>query len=433
MRDYILFVVLGVMMMLSVARPLIGLGTWTWLSYMSPHRLAYGFAHNASVVQPVAAITAVALLFNWKERMRWRWTPVTTLWVCFVLWITCAWPLALYRDLAEPEAIRSIKIQLMTLATYFIVKDRRSIDIVVWVAAMSIGFYGFKGGVFTIATGGRYLVWGPEGSFLSGNNEIALALTMIMPLLWYLWKQVDGKWAKRALAVGFVLCLASVTASYSRGAYLAIAAMLGAIWWRSDRKWLGAGLVAVAAVLAFGLMPEKFTQRVDSIAEYQEDASAMGRINAWQFATNVALDHPVTGGGYGVFNPEAFRRYAPDPEAFHDAHSIYFEVLGEQGFVGLALFLGFAGLAFRESQRIRKATRDDPEKAWAFDLATALQASAIAYAVGGAFLGLAYLDLPYQLVALVVLTGRVALPDAKEIELSKPSLTPAERRQLRKT
>ena len=431
MRDYALFVVLGVMMLLSAARPLIGLGTWSWLSYMSPHRLAYGFAHNASVVQPIAAITAITLLFNWKDRMRWRWTPVTTLWVLFVMWITCTWPFALYRDLAEPEAMRSVKLQLMTLATYFIVKDRRSIHAMVWVAAMSIGFYGFKGGVFTIATGGRYLVWGPEGSFLAGNNEIALALTMIMPLLWYLWRQVDGKWAKRALAAGFLLCLASVLASYSRGAYLAIAAMLGAIWWRSDRKWLGAGFVVIAAMLAFGLMPEKFTQRVDSIADYKEDASAMGRINAWQFATNVALDHPVMGGGYGVFNRDAFRRYAPDPERFHDAHSIYFEVLGEHGFVGLALFLGFAGFAFLETQRIRKATREDPEKLWAFDLVTALQASGIAYAVGGAFLGLAYLDLPYQLVALAVLAGRVALPDAKEIELSKPPLTAAERRRLR--
>jgi probable O-glycosylation ligase (exosortase A-associated) len=189
--------------------------------------------------------------------------------------------------------------------------------------------------------------------------------------------------------------------------------------------------VVVAALAAFGLMPEKFTTRVDSIANYAEDASAQGRLNAWGFAWNVALEHPIKGGGYGIFNREAFLRYAPEEERFHDSHSIYFEILGEQGFVGLALFLGFAGLAFLESQRIRKATRDDPEKAWAFDLATALQASAIAYAVGGAFLGLAYLDLPYQLVALLVLTGRVALPDAKEIELSKPPLTAAERRRLR--
>ena len=230
---------------------------------------------------------------------------------------------------------------------------------------------------------------------------------------------------------GFVLCLVSVVGSYSRGAYLAIAAVLGAIWWRSNRKVLGGMLVAGAAIAAFGLMPEKFTTRVDSIANYSEDRSAQGRINAWGFAWNLALDQPINGGGYGAFNREAFQRYAPDPEMLHDAHSIYFEILGEQGFVGLALFLGFAFLAFSETQRIRKATRDDPDKAWAFDLATALQASAIAYGVGGAFLGLAYLDLPYQLVALVVLTGRIALPDAKEVELSKPALTAAERRRLR--
>ena len=260
---------------------------------------------------------------------------------------------------------------------------------------------------------------------------MALALTIILPLLWYLSRQVEGKWVKRALMAGFVLCLISVVGSYSRGAYLAIAAVLAAIWWRSNRKVFGGLLVTIAAMAAFGFMPEKFTARVDSIANYTEDASAQGRINAWGFAWNVALDQPINGGGYGVFNRDAFQRYAPDPEKVHDAHSIYFEILGEQGFVGLALFLGFAFLAFLETQRIRKATRESPDKAWAFDLATALQASAIAYAVGGAFLGLAYLDLPYQLVALVVLTGRVALPDAKEVELSKPALTAAERRRLR--
>ena len=431
MRDYALFVVLGVALLFAIARPLWGLAIWAWLSYMSPHRLAYGFIRDLSVVQPAVAVTTVALLFNWKERMRWRWTPVTLVWVLLVTWYVSMSLFALYPALVRFDLDRTIKIQLMILATYFIVKDRRGIELVVWVITLSIGFYGFKGGLFTLATGGRFMVWGPPGTFIEGNNEVALALTMILPLLWYLSRQVEGKWIKRGLMLGFVLCLISVVGSYSRGAYLAIAAVLGAIWWRSDRKVLGAALVLVATAAAFGLMPEKFTTRVDSISNYQEDASAQGRINAWGFAVNVALEHPIKGGGYGVFNRDAFQRYAPDPENFHDAHSIYFEILGEQGFVGLVLFLAFAALAFFESQRIRKATRDDPERAWAFDLATALQASAIAYAVGGAFLGLAYLDLPYQLVALVVLTGRVAVPDAKELELSKPALTAAERRKLR--
>ena len=431
MRDYALFVVLGLALLFAVARPLWGLGIWSWLGYMSPHRLAYGFIRDLPVVQPAVAVTFIALFFNWKDRMRWRWTPVTIAWALLVAWYVVNSLFAMYPEASVFELDRTIKIQLMVLATFFIVRDRRGIEFMVWVIAMSIGFYGFKGGVFTLATGGKYMVWGPPGTFLEGNNEVALALTIILPLLWYLSRQVEGKWVKRALMAGFVLCLISVVGSYSRGAYLAIAAVLAAIWWRSNRKVFGGLLVTVAAMAAFGFMPEKFTVRVDSIANYTEDASAQGRINSWGFAWNVALDQPINGGGYGVFNREAFQRYAPDPEKLHDSHSIYFEILGEQGFVGLALFLGFAFLAFMETQRIRKATRDDPEKAWAFDLATALQASAIAYGVGGAFLGLAYLDLPYQLVALVVLTGRVALPDAKEVELSKPALTAAERRRLR--
>ena len=433
MRDYALFVVLALLLLFAVARPLWGLGIWSWLGYMSPHRLAYGFIRDLPVVWPAVGVTTIALMFNWKDRMPWRWTPVTVVWSLLVAWFLSMSMFGLYPELSTAEVIRTAKIQLMILVTYFIVRDRRRIEVMVWVIALSIGFYGFKGGLFTLATGGRFMVWGPPGTFMEGNNEIALGLTMVLPLLWYLFKQVTRKWVKRALLLGFLLCLVSVIGSYSRGAYLAIAAVLGAIWWRSNQKTLGAILVVVAAMATFGLMPEKFTTRVDSIANYSEDASAQGRINAWGFAWNVALAHPVKGGGYGVFNRDAFERYAPDPKNFHDAHSIYFEVLGEQGFVGLALFLGFAFLAFLESQRIRKATRGDPEKAWAFDLATALQASAIAYAVGGTFLGLAYLDLPYQLVALLVLTGRVALPDAKEIELSKPPLTAAERRRLRTT
>lgn len=431
MRDYALFVVLALALLFAVARPLWGVAIWSWLSYMSPHRLAYGVIRDLPVVQPAVAVTFIALFFNWKDRMRWRWTPVTVAWAALITWFVSMSLFALYPEQATFDLDRTIKIQLMILATYFIVRDRRAIDLMVWTIALSIGFYGFKGGIFTLATGGSYLVWGPSGTFIEDNNAMALALTIVLPLLWYLRGQAANKWVSRALLLGFVLCLVSVLGSYSRGAYLAICAVLGAMWWRSNQRVLGAGLVAVAVIAAFGLMPEKFTTRVDSISNYTEDASAQGRINAWGFAVNVAMEHPIKGGGYGVFNADAFQRFAPEPDRFHDAHSIYFEVLGEQGFVGLALFLLFAFLAFMETQRIRKATRDDPEKKWAFDLATALQASAIAYGVGGAFLGLAYFDLPYQLVALVVLTGRIALPDAKEVELSKPALTAAERRRLR--
>ena len=105
----------------------------------------------------------------------------------------------------------------------------------------------------------------------------------------------------------------SILASYSRGAFLAAGAMAFMFWVKSRRKLLiGLGLVAVAASsLAF--MPEKWFERMDTITEYKQDASAMGRINAWTFALNVAADRPIVGGGFNTFTPSLFQRYAPNP------------------------------------------------------------------------------------------------------------------------
>ena len=147
----------------------------------------------------------------------------------------------------------------------------------------------------------------------------------------------------------------------------------------------------------------------------------MGRINAWHFAYNLASDRPLVGGGYGAFDPNLFHRYAPVPEDFHDAHSIYFEVLGEHGFVGLGLFLVLGFLSLRHANKVRKSTKDIPKLQWAYDLMSMIQVSIVGYAVGGAFLGLAYFDLYYHLIVMIVLTHRLVdqhLETARETSAS---------------
>jgi probable O-glycosylation ligase (exosortase A-associated) len=104
-----------------------------------------------------------------------------------------------------------------------------------------------------------------------------------------------------------------------------------------------------------------------------------------------------------------FLRYAPQPEQFHDAHSIYFEVLGEHGFVGLALFLSLGMIALAKGNRIRRISRKRPDIIWAHDLASMIQVSLVGYAVTGLFLGLAYFDLYYHLIAILVITERIVL------------------------
>ena len=144
---------------------------------------------------------------------------------------------------------------------------------------------------------------------------------------------------------------------------------------------------------------------MDTIDNYQQDASAQGRINAWMMNWNIAT-HNISGGGFEIYNPPTFAAYAPHPQEIHVAHSIYFSVLGEHGFPGLILFLSIWGLTWKSANWVRKNARKNPDTEWAAMLAGMCQVSLVGYAVGGAFLSLAYFDLPYDIMVVVVLTRR---------------------------
>ena len=287
----------------------------------------------------------------------------------------------------------------------------------------SIGFYGIKGGLFTLQTGGVYRVWGPTGTFIEGNNELALALIIITPLFRFLQLQTTSIWGKRAITAAILLCIAAALGSHSRGALLALTAMAMALWWYGGRQ-LGVflGVVFVSA-LALMFLPEHWFSRMNTIGDYQSDASAMGRINAWWMAWNLASDR-FFGGGFSIYDLNVFGRYAPNPFDVQGAHSIYFQVLGEHGFVGLFLFMTLWLLVWWNARRLRKEAWKVPETKWLSDLGAMCQVSLVGYAVGGAFLGLAYFDLPYNILIMIVVARRwikrQAWLESEELEASLP-------------
>lgn len=403
MRDYILMAVIFGSLPVILMRPYVGVLVWSWISYMNPHRLTYGFAHDFPLAAVVGATVLASLVFT-KEPRRIPWTPLTIVWTVFVAWMCLTTLFALVPDDAEVAWTRMIKIQLFAFITLMLVTNRERINGLVFVIAASIGFYGIKGGIFTVLTGGELRVWGPPGSFIEGNNELALALVMTLPLLFYLQSITSRLWLKLGYwgAMGFSVL--AILGSYSRGAFLAASAIVLFFVLKSNKKILFAILFIVTLPLAWNFMPQEWHERMESIGEYSEDESAQGRINAWWFAYNLAKDRPLLGGGFDTFDKDLFVKYAPVPNAFHDAHSIYFEVLAEHGFVGLLLFLMIGVLALHTGGWIIRHTRDRPEFDWARNLAAMAQVSLIGYAVGGAFLGLAYFDLYYHLVAILVMT-----------------------------
>jgi probable O-glycosylation ligase (exosortase A-associated) len=383
-------------------RPAIGVLLWVWVSVMSPHRLTWGFAHNFRWAYLIAITTLVGLLFS-KQPKRLPVTPVTVVLALLALWMTVTTYFALDLTLSLPMWERVMKIVFMVFVALYVLHSRRHVQALIWVLAGSIAFYGIKGGVFTLAKGARFRVYGPPGSFIEENNALALATIMTIPLLYYAFLRAPKHWARWGLVGAMVLCGFSVLGSHSRGGLVAIAVMLVFLLWRSRAKLVTGAALVVLIPLAIGFMPPHWLERMRTIATYDKDSSAMARLNAWETAFNVAKDRPL-GGGFEMGSSAVFARYAPVPDESCAAHSIYFQVLGEHGFPGLALFLLLWLLVWRDTWWIMRRCRDRPELGWAADLARMIQVSLVGFFVGGAFLSLAYYDVPYNLLVAVVLT-----------------------------
>ncbi|MDX1251040.1 MAG: putative O-glycosylation ligase, exosortase A system-associated [Gammaproteobacteria bacterium] len=396
MRDiFVTLVVLGSIPAIFL-QPYIGILMWSWLGYMNPHRISWGFATEFPFAMIVGLVTMIALLFS-KESKRIPWTRETILLLLFLLWMLVTTFFAMHSALAWVQLEKIIKIQVMIFLTLILINSRERLHALAWVIVLSLGFYGVKGGIFTITSGGGYHVMGPNNTFIGGNNEIGLALIMTVPLMRYLQLNTQKLWVRHGLTAAMVLTAIAILGTQSRGALLGAAAMASVMFFKSRQKILVLILLVFAVPFALSFMPQSWYDRMGTIKTYDEDESAQGRFRAWGFAFNTALQNPVTGGGFEVFAGQT------------DAHSIYFEILGEHGFVGLALFLLLGLFAWRAASWVIKNAKNIPDAKGLSDLAAMLQVSLIGYAVGGAFLGLAYFDLYYHLFAMIVLCKLILL------------------------
>lgn len=404
MRDLFVVGLIFSLLPFVFKRPWLGILLWSWLGYMNPHRLAWGFAYDFPFAMVVGLVTIVAFLAS-KEKKDMPWTRETIVLLIFIGWMLITTIFAFYPDLAWQQWNKVWKIHLMIFLTALIITDRNKLHWLVWVIALSFGFYGVKGGIFTIVNGGAYRVQGPTGTFIGGNNELALALVMTIPLIRYLHLQETRKWLKTGLASAMVLTGVAAVGSQSRGGLVAMVAMGMFLWLKSRNKIVTAIYMAVAVAIIASVMPQAWYDRMNTINSYQEDQSVQGRLNAWHTAFNLAKDR-ITGGGYELWHPQVFRQYAPDPFNVRDVHSIYFEIMGEQGFIGFGLFMLLGLMAWIRAQQIIKHCKKDMDKKWAADLAAMIQVSLVGYAAGGAFLGLGYFDLPYHLMIILILAAK---------------------------
>ncbi len=413
MRDlFVAAVIFGVLPMV-LRRPQFGIYLWCWISYMNPHRLAYGFAMNFPWAYTIALATFAGLFFS-KEPKRILWTRETILILVLLGWAAVTSMNAFFPTLAWAGWVKFFKILLMTFVTIIVINNREKLNGVIWMIALSLGFFGVKGGIFTIMKGGVHRVQGPDGTFIAGNNEMALALVMTVPLIAYLRLQEKRHWLKLGLTAAMMLTAIAAIGSQSRGALVGMLAMGFFLWIKSRNKFMTALMIIVSVGVIGSIMPQEWFDRMNTTQEYKQDDSALGRINAWHTAFNVAKSR-ITGGGIEMFRPSVFQQYAPEPGRVHDVHSVYFEMMGEHGFIGFGLFMTIMALTWLKGSSILQRTKRVPELKWAGDLSSMVQVSMIGYATCGAFLGLSYFDLIWHLVAIMVILNHLV-----EQQIAKP-------------
>ncbi|HEX4159682.1 MAG TPA: putative O-glycosylation ligase, exosortase A system-associated [Rhizomicrobium sp.] len=409
MRDYFLVAAIAAGLAAALAYPFAGLILWTWFTLANPHDEVYSFAQSLPLNLVIAVVTVAAWLLSRERKLPPQQFLIWAI-AIFLVWITFNSFFAVDPAWSWPYWDRTWKTFALGLLIAVLATTPVRIHAVVWACVLSLFYYGVKGGLFTLITGGVNHVIGPPNSQIGDNNALALALLVTIPLADYLRRQSANRWISLGIGAAMALTILSVVGSYSRGGLIGLGALALAGLWRTRRRMLYLALVGSATIIIVSFMPDAYWHRADTIQSAESDPSFHARTIAWQVSFDCAVDHfPFGSGFYSTQLPTVYNHYFPNEEA-HAAHSIFFQVLGEQGFIGLLIYLSIIWGAYANCAAIIKSGSRSPQFEWAVTLARMIQVSLFVFCVGGAALSMAYYDLFIICVSLTIPLAQIVAP-----------------------
>ncbi len=413
MRDLILLGFTALCLMAALRHPFAGLLTWAWFTLMTPHQAAYG-VYGVPLNVIIAGVTIGAYAVS-GEIAKFRFDAITSLIIAFAGWLTLSQALSLDPVNSAPYFDRFIKTLLFVLLCAQMAGGKLRFNALVWTLVASIGFFAAKGALFTLATFGQYRVQGLQNTVLEDNNHFGIAVATILPLVLYLRGEAANIWVRRGLALLFCLAIVAIIGTHSRGAFIALVVFGGFFWLRARHKFaILAGLILLMTpTIAF--MPGKWTERMMTIGEATQDASFMGRVDAWVINIKLANENPASGAGLrNSYQKEIAQSVDIErAESAKAAHSIYFEVLGGAGYVGLIIYLAVLATAFLSAWSIYLRRRDPRLAPWKWRFAYYAQISLAVFAVGGASTSMEMWDGYLVIVALVSALTKMSVAERK--------------------
>jgi len=431
MRDLIVSLIVMGALPVSYRRPLVGLLMFSLLAYMRLQDLAWGFARYQRWSYYVALVTFAGFLSSRRKN------PIIIEARSVIMMCLAAF-LGVGLIFAHGEAEINIaaylefcKIVAIALFTTSVIQTRDHLRCMVWVIAMSLGFYGVKNGLAGVITlGGAKILQGP-GGMMKDNNDFALAMVMAVPVLFHLYTSERRQILRQGALVMIPLTIVTVMLTHSRGAALSLAFALSILVWRSRNRFIGIAVGACLIMAAAAFAPKTYVKRLETIQNFEEDGSAQGRLAAWRVAGRMVRANPIFGVGLSRFQV-AYLDFEPAPSdqqlagkgGTRVAHNSYFQIWAEGGTPALLMYLSLLGLSFFDIWRIRWRARRKYHASWILSYCSMFEASLGAFFLGSAFLNRAHFDLFYHYVAIILVFGTLARKEMDQLDSLVPN--PAE-------
>jgi putative inorganic carbon (hco3(-)) transporter len=425
MRDLFFVGYVGLLMLLAFKRPFLFTLVYAYVDIVAPQRLSYFLLNSIPLSLIVFALAVLGFLVSDEKRdvrLSARWALLIAL-IAYCGYTTTV--------AVEPVAAQEKwgwvwKALVFAAFLPLLLKTRLRIEALALTLVLCASALIVTGGIKTALGGGGYgslVLLVDDNSGLYEGSIISCVAIAIIPLV--VWLAQHGTifkpdWKVKLYAAALVFAALLIPIGTQARTGLVCIAVLAVLFLRQTKKRFlylaGAALVGAAAI---PFLPSTFSNRMETIRDYKSDESAATRIAVWKWTWEFVQEHPF-GGGFDayrinkvrydipVIDDNGFDTGAVDRKEIVDAgrayHSSYFEMLGEQGFPGLIMWLiiHVGGVWRMEVIGRLYKKRDRPDEAWVPPLARALQNAQIIYLVGSLFVGIAFQPFVYMLVGMQI-------------------------------
>jgi probable O-glycosylation ligase (exosortase A-associated) len=390
----------------AVAPFILTLG-YIWVDTFRPQDVAW-FVMDQLPVAQLTGFAAVAAYFLLDRRAPPRFTFATLLVLLLAAWITLTMLWAEVPSAGWSKWDWAFKSVLFSAFIPWAIRSRVQIEafVQIYVLALAANFVPF--GAKVIISGGGYgqnLGLQTGNANLSEGELLSTVVLMAIPLALYLGRHTQLLPRTRLFQLGYTALVgaAVLTAlgTHERSALVGMVGLGGYMLMRSRHKVAFGLCLAAIGVAIVVFMSSEWTERMATVNDVAGDDSAMTRLLVWQWTLEYALANPF-GGGFNSFVINRLEHANGHVEFGRAYQSIYFEMLGAHGWVGLGLFLGVTTYSFVGLRRLARRTRTIPHLAWCADLSDALQAGMVVFATAGAFVDIAFQPEIWYFIALSI-------------------------------